>query len=169
MQRGENCMVEGYADGDYAGDIDTRRSTTGFVFFVHGPLVSWNSTRQHSVTLSTTEAKYLAIGDCAKHSLWLFRLLEHLCKQSSIQFPIRLPLPNDNQGAVFLCNEASVNNKSKHIDIRHHFMHELTRAGKMAVSHVSTKDVPADILTEPVGPVILSSSYVQLGIVDFEG
>ena len=71
LQRGQNCMVEGYADADYAGEVDTRRSTTGFVFFVHGSLVSWKSKRQHSVTLSTTEAEYLAIGDCAKHGLWL--------------------------------------------------------------------------------------------------
>ena len=167
--RGQNGLVEGYADADYAGDVDTRRSTTGFVFFVHGSLVSWKSKRQHSVTLSTTEAEYLAIGDCAKHGLWLCRLLEHLHQQSSIQFPIKLPLSNDNQGAVFLCNEASVNNKSKHIDIRHHFIRELTRAGKITVSHVSTKDMPADVLTKPVGPVILSTSYNQLGISQVKG
>lgn len=100
--RAQNIMVEGYADADYAGDVDTRRSTTGFVFYVHGSLVSWKSRRQHCVTLSTTEAEYLAIGDCAKHGLWLCRLIEHLCEENSINVPIKLPLSNDNQGAVFL-------------------------------------------------------------------
>lgn len=165
-QRGQNCLVEGYADADYAGDVDTRRSTTGFVYFVRGSLVSWKSRRQHSVTLSTTKAEYLAIGDCAKHGLWLCPLLEHICRQPPINVPIKLPLSNDNQGAVFLCNEASVNNRSKHIDIRHHFIRELTRAGKITVSHVSTTDMPADALTKPVGPIILIKSYEQLGLSD---
>lgn len=62
-------VIEGFADADYAGDTDTRRSTTVFVSFVFGSAVSWKSRRQPSVTLTTTEAKYMAIGDCAKHGL----------------------------------------------------------------------------------------------------
>lgn len=164
LRKPQDAIVEGYADADYAGDINTRRSTTGFVFFVHGSLVSWKSRRQQSVTLSTTEAEYLAIGDCAKHGLWLCRLLKHLSQLEDIHVPIRLPLSNDNQGGVFLCNEASINNKSKHIDIRHHFIRELTRNGRITISHVSTKEMPADALTKPVGPVTLSSCFDQLGL-----
>lgn len=164
--RAQDQLVEGYADANYAGDVDTRRSTTGFVYFVKGSLVSWKSKRQHSVTLSTTEAEYLAIGDCAKHGLWLCRLLEHILELKPVNVPIKLPLCNDNQGAVFLCNEASVNNRSKHIDIRHHFIRELTREGKITVSHVSTTDMPADALTKPVGHIILFKSYDQLGLSD---
>lgn len=152
-----NKVIDGFADADYAGDTDTRRSTTGFVFYVYGSVVSWKSRRQPSVTLSTTEAEYMAIGDCAKHGIWLCRLLEHLLATTNLSVPIVLPVSNDNQGAVFLCNEASVKNRSKHIDIRHHFIRELIREGKMSVSHVSTKEMPADILTKPVGPLILLS------------
>lgn len=163
-KRAQNGFVEGYADADYAGDVDTRRSTTGFVFFVRGSLVSWKSRRQQSVTLSTTEAEYLAIGDCSKHGLWICRLLQYLCLVDPINVPIKLPLSNDNQGAVFLCNEASVKNRSKHIDIRHHFIRELVRGGQITVSHVSTTDMPADVLTKAVGPHVLFKSYDQLGI-----
>lgn len=163
-RRGTNALIEGYADADYAGDVDTRRSTTGFVYFVHGSLVSWKSRRQPSVTLSTTEAEYLAIGDCSKHGLWLSRLLEHLINNPAIAVPIQLPLSNNNQGAVFLCNEASVNNKSKHIAIRHHFIRELVRDGKISVSHVSTKEMPADVLTKAVGPTVMDSCVEQLGL-----
>lgn len=157
-------IIEGFAEADYAGDSDTRRSTTGFVFFVFGSLVSWRSRRQPSVTLSTTEAEYMAIGDCAKHGLWLCRLLEHFIVGAKISIPIVLPISNDNQGAVFLCNEASVNNRSEHIDIRHDFIRELIREGKLSVSHVSTKEMPADILTKPVGPLILQSCFKRLGL-----
>lgn len=134
------------------------------MYFVYGSLVSWKSRCQHSVTLSTTEAEYLAIGDCAKHGLWLCRLLEHITQTSSLSVPIRLPLSTDNQGAIFLCNEASVSNKSKHIDIRHHFIRELTRLKKITVAHISTKEMPADMLTKPVGSVTLQSGCDQLGI-----
>lgn len=163
-QRGRDVLIKGYADADYAGDVDTRRSTTGFVYFVRGSLVSWKSRRQPSVTLSTTEAEYMAIGDCAKHGLWLSRLLEHIIGDITIDVPIQLPLSNDNQGAVFLCNEASVNNKSKHIAIRHHFIQELVRDGKISVSHVSTKEMPADVLTKTVGPIIMDNCVKQLGL-----
>lgn len=163
-RRGNNTLIEGYADADYAGDVDTRRSTTGFVYFVRGSLVSWKSRRQPSVTLSTTEAEYLAIGDCAKHGLWLSRLLEHIIGDVTVAVPIQLPLSNDNQGAVFLCNEASVNNKSKHIAIRHHFIRELVRDGRISVSHVSTKGMPADVLTKAVGPIVMDSCIGQLGL-----
>lgn len=162
--RVKDCIVEGYADADYAGDVDTRQSTTGFIFFLRGSLVSWKIKRQRSVTLSTTEAEYLAIGDCAKHGLWLSRLLEHIISDSTISVPIQLPLSNDNQGAVFLCNEASVNNKSKHVAIRHHFIRELVHQGKISVSHVSTKEMPADVLTKPVGPIIMDTCVEQLGM-----
>lgn len=163
-KRGRNALIEGYADADYAGDVNTCWSTTGFVYFVRGSLVSWKSRRQTSVTLSTTEAEYLAIGDCAKHGLWLSRLLEHIIGTLHVEVPIQLPLSNDNQGAVFLCNEASVNNKSKHIAIRHHFIRELVLQGKVSVSHVSTKEMPADVLTKAVGPIIMDNCVKQLGL-----
>lgn len=163
-KKASGSIVEGFADADYAGDVDTCRSTTGYVNFVFGSLVSWKSCRQQSVTLSTTEAEYHAIGDCAKHRLWLCRPLEHINQTSHLSVPIRLPLSNDNQGAVFLFNEASVDSKSQHIDIRHHFIRELTRQKKITVSHISTKEMPADILTKSVGTVRLQSGCDQLGM-----
>lgn len=163
-QKAQNKLVKGYADANYDGNVDTRWSTTGFVFYVKGSLVSWKSHQQNSVTLSTPEAEYLAIGDCAKHGLWLCRLLKHLLSLGNLSDPIHLLLLNDNQGVVILGNEASVNNKPKHIKIRHHLIRERVRDKKISVFHVSTKDMPAEILTKPVAAHLLDNCFVQLGL-----
>ena len=65
------CLVAGYSDSDYAGDVDSRRSMTGYVFTLGGSVVSWKATLQHTVTLSTTEAEYMALTEAAKEGIWL--------------------------------------------------------------------------------------------------
>uniref|UniRef100_A0A3Q7GF13 Reverse transcriptase Ty1/copia-type domain-containing protein n=1 Tax=Solanum lycopersicum TaxID=4081 RepID=A0A3Q7GF13_SOLLC len=69
------CLVTGYSDSDYAGDVDTRRSMTGYVFTLGGSVVSWKATLQPTVTLSTTEAEYMALTEAAKEGIWLKGLL----------------------------------------------------------------------------------------------
>lgn len=112
--------LSGYADADYANDVDTRRSTTGYTITIGGSTVCWRSRRQRSVALSTTEAEYMAMGDCAKHLIWFRRLLYVLTMETVPSTLIRM-LPtvifNDNNGALFLSKEAAVNSRSKHIDI----------------------------------------------------
>lgn len=115
-------QLSGFADADYANDITTRRSTTGYTISLGGSTVCWRSRRQRSVALSTTEAEYMSMGDCAKHLLWFRRLLYILTMQEVPTTPINtIPTTvfNDNNGAVFLSKEAAINSRSKHIDIRH--------------------------------------------------
>uniref|UniRef100_A0A3Q7EZJ0 Reverse transcriptase Ty1/copia-type domain-containing protein n=1 Tax=Solanum lycopersicum TaxID=4081 RepID=A0A3Q7EZJ0_SOLLC len=69
------CLVTGYSDSDYAGDVDTRRSMTGYVFTLGGSVVSWKATLQPTVTLSTTEAEYMVLTEAAKEGIWLKGLL----------------------------------------------------------------------------------------------
>ena len=72
------CLVTGYSDSDYAGDVDTRRSMTGYVFTLGGSVVSWKATLQPTVTLSTTEAEYMALTEAAKEVIWLKGLVSDL-------------------------------------------------------------------------------------------
>ena len=72
---GDTCKVSGFVDSDYAGDLDRRRSTTGYVFSIHGAPVSWRSMLQATVALSTTEAEYMAIAEGVKEALWLWGFL----------------------------------------------------------------------------------------------
>uniref|UniRef100_A0A3Q7IN47 Reverse transcriptase Ty1/copia-type domain-containing protein n=1 Tax=Solanum lycopersicum TaxID=4081 RepID=A0A3Q7IN47_SOLLC len=75
------CLVTGYSDSDYAGDVDTRRSMTGYVFTLGGSVVSWKATLQPTVTLSTTEAEYMALTEAAKEGIWLKGLSEYRHKK----------------------------------------------------------------------------------------
>lgn len=119
----DSRMLSGYADANYADGVNTRRSTTGHTITVGGSTVCWRSRWQRSVALSTTEAKYMAMGDCAKHLLWFWCLLYILTMQTVPTAPVHTPentVFNDNNGAVFLSKEEAVNSQSKHIDISHH-------------------------------------------------
>uniref|UniRef100_A0A3Q7EXK7 Reverse transcriptase Ty1/copia-type domain-containing protein n=1 Tax=Solanum lycopersicum TaxID=4081 RepID=A0A3Q7EXK7_SOLLC len=82
------CLVTGYSDFDYAGDVDTRRSMTGYVFTLGGSVVSWKATLQPTVTLSTTEAEYMALTEAAKEGIWLKRLKAGLEKCTSQPTPM---------------------------------------------------------------------------------
>ncbi|KMQ85201.1 integrase core domain protein [Lasius niger] len=122
-------QVVGYSDADYANDIETRRSTTGYVFMlVNGP-VTWSSQRQKLVTLSTTEAKYVAAASAAKEMIWLRKLLSdigHGCSEATVLFI-------DNQSAIRLVKNPEFHKRTKHIAIRFHIIPQWARRqGKVA-------------------------------------
>lgn len=97
----------------------------GYTITLGGSTVCWRTRRQKSVALSTTEAEYMAMADCSKHVVWFRKLVYILSHSRPIPTDIKLPpssLFNDNNGAVFLSQEAAVNSRSKHIDIRHHYI-----------------------------------------------
>lgn len=75
---GDTCQISGFVDSDYAGDLDRRRSTTGYVFQIHGAPISWRLMLQHIVTLSTTKVEYMAVAEGVKEALWLKGLLDDL-------------------------------------------------------------------------------------------
>ncbi|KAE8723957.1 Detected protein of unknown function [Hibiscus syriacus] len=105
------CVV-GYADFDYAGDLDKRRSTTGYLFTIAKAPVSWKSTLQSTVALSTTEAKYMAVSEAIKEAIWLNGLMEDL---GVIQSHISLYC--DSQSAIHLAKNQVYHSRTKHIDV----------------------------------------------------
>jgi hypothetical protein len=137
--------IEGYADADWAGSLDDRRSTTGYVFILHGGAITWNSKKQPTVALSTTEAEYLALGQAAKESIWLKKLLTELGFHQKDR-PIEIN--SDNQGAIALTKNPTFHARTKHIDIRHHFLREKYEAKEIAIAYCGTNTMVADILTK---------------------
>ena len=106
----KESVMEGYCDSDYAGDLDTRRSTTGLVFTFCGAAISWSSKLQPTVAVSTTEAEYMAAAQAVKEALWLRKLA------SELQYGT-MKIYSDNQGAMKLLKHPVASVKSKHIDI----------------------------------------------------
>ncbi|EOY18716.1 Cysteine-rich RLK (RECEPTOR-like protein kinase) 8 [Theobroma cacao] len=144
-KKGENSMLIGFTDRDYAGDRDDRKSTTGFVFKLESNAISWSSKKQPIITLSTTEAKFVAATACACQSIWLKKLLKEIyCKQTEAT-----PIYCDNSSAIKLSKNPVFLRRSKHIDVRYHFLRDLTRDGIIAVVYCKSEDQAADIFTKP--------------------
>ena len=108
-----------FCDSDYAGDLKTRRSTSGFVFFFCNGPIGWCSRRQPIVALSSTEAEYIAAAGCCKEIIHVKALIEELTGEV-----IQVKLNIDNQSAIKLFKSGQMNKRSKHIDVRYHFVTE---------------------------------------------
>ncbi|KAH9752632.1 hypothetical protein KPL71_014771 [Citrus sinensis] len=138
---GQQCV--GYCDSDFAGDLDKRRSTTGYVFTLGGGPVSWRSILQSIIALSTMEAEYMAVTEAVKEALWLKGLLGDL---GVIQENIAVFC--DNQSAIFLAKNQTYHARTKHIDVKYHYVREIIESGVVLLRKIDTKDNPSDMLTK---------------------
>jgi hypothetical protein len=142
---GKGKSLIGYTDADWAGDLEKRSSTTGYLFkFAEGAVV-WNSQLQHSCASSTQEAEYMAASEAAKQADWLKRLLHELGINNG---PVRIYI--DNQAAELLCENPMLSQRSKHIDIRYHLARHFCLTGVVDLKFVATDLNWADFLTKPV-------------------
>ena len=144
---GNASGLVGYCDADYAGDRDTRRSTTGYVFILNGGAISWSSKRQATVAASTTEAEYVAAAQAVKEALWLRNLLADL---DLAQDGGTITIYADNQSAIKLLKNPVVSMRSKHIDVVYHFARERVARKEVKFEYVKTEHMLADMLTKPV-------------------
>lgn len=133
----------GYVDADYAGCMDTRRSTSAYVFTFGGCAVSWRSRLQECVALSTAEAEYMALSDAIKEAIWLRNIHGELTQ--GIQ---KLRIMCDSQSAIYLTKDSMFHERTKHIDVRYHKLREVLAEGDIIVEKVSTSDNAADMLTK---------------------
>lgn len=116
--------VEGFVDSDYAGNLDTRKSLTGFVFTFFGTSISWKTILQSVVALSTTEAEYIAVTEAIKEALWLKGIISELgLKQEQVVVHC------DNQSAIHLSKHQVFHERSKHIDVKLHFVRDVIAKG----------------------------------------
>ena len=135
-------IITGFCDSDYAGDVDTRRSTTGYVFIMGGGAVSWSSRRQPTVAVSTTEAEYMAAAAAVKEALWLRKLLRDMQLGEHA-----INVNADNQSAIKLLKNPISSMRSKHIDVIYHFARERVARKEVIFNYISTEENIADIMT----------------------
>lgn len=137
--------LEAYCDSDYAGDLESRKSTSGYVIYYCGGPIVWCSRKQPIVALSSTEAEYIAAAECTKELLYIKTLIEEL---QSVNVNINLHI--DNQSALTMIKNGQINRRSKHIDVRYHFIHEKISEGLIQIDYCCSQDNCADILTKPL-------------------
>ena len=150
----------GYSDADWAGDASDRKSTSGYSFQLSGASVSWNSTKQTCVALSTAEAEYYALASAAQEAIWMQQLLKDL-HYSYIQ---PMTVYEDNQATMCIAGDRQCSKKTKHIDIRFHFVRDLINSNKIVLKYCSSDQMIADILTKSLSAEKFCSGRDMLGV-----
>ena len=136
----------GYTDADWAGDKVDRKSTFDACQFLGRSLVSWSSKKQNCVALSNAKVEYIATASCATQLLWMRQTL----KDYGITYR-HVPLLCDNESAINIAENPKDHTRTKHIDIRYHFLRDHVEKGDIDIAHVGTDMQLADIFTKPFG------------------
>ncbi|KAL5757330.1 hypothetical protein ACOSP7_019941 [Xanthoceras sorbifolium] len=133
----------GYVDSDYAGDLDRRRSITGYVFTLGDTAISWKATLQSTVALSTTEAEYMAVVEAIKQAIWMRGSFGELSLDHKV-----IVVHCDSQSAIHLTKDQMFHERTKHIDVKYHFVRDIISQCDISVKKIGTADNPADMLTK---------------------
>jgi hypothetical protein len=151
----------GYSDSDHAGDESDRKSTSGVVFFLSGSTITWTSQKQKVVSMSSCEAEYVAAAAAATQGVWLRNLISDLTGRPPEKFKLFV----DNQSAIALVKNPVHHDRSKHIDIKYHYIRQCYEEGKLDVDHIRTDRQLADILTKALGRTRFVEMRERLGVV----
>ena len=149
-QKDYGPRLHGFCDADYAGDHTDRRSVTGHIFLLNRGPVSWSSTKQRCVATSTTEAEYIALSEASKQGQWLRTLIKELNRLRLLEESQAVPMHSDNQACITISQDPGGHRRTKHIDIRYHYIRELVAYRKATITYLATQDMIADILTKPL-------------------
>ncbi|WVZ63725.1 hypothetical protein U9M48_013333 [Paspalum notatum var. saurae] len=153
---GSSLSLRGFSDADHAGCRIDRKSTSGTCQLLGTSFVSWSSRKQASVSLSTTEAEYIAAASCCPQLLWMKATLSDF----SLRFG-RIPLLVDSTSAIFVAKNPVLHSRTKHIDVRY-FLRDHYAKGDIDLIHVVTQNQLADIFTKPIE----FSAFVHLRGID---
>lgn len=136
----------GYTNIDWAGETETQKSTSGYVFHIGTSVFSWSSKKQKVVTLSTVDVEYITTINCATQAVWLQIILSELQHHQDGLMKVLC----DNKPMIALTKNPVFHGRSKHIDIKHHYIRDLIRDKEIMVEYCTSEDQIADIFTKPL-------------------
>ena len=158
--RGKDLDLSAYSDADFAGDKNTRKSTSGYLIKVANGPVAWGVVKQRSVSLSTTESEFIAACLTTKELIWIKRLMGDLVKRQR-----NIPtLYIDNQSAIKLIKNSQFNRRSKHIDVQYHFIRQHHEEKDFVLKYISTGEQQADIFTKPLNKSIFEKIRNKINV-----
>jgi len=140
--------IVAYADSDWAGDVDSRKSMSGNIVFMAGGVISFKAALQKIQALSSAEAEYVSLSDASRELVYIYNVLREL---NVLDQDGPLPLLSDSSAALAMARNKGVNHRTKHIELRYHFIRSLIDDKKVDVEKIDTDDNPADLLTKATG------------------
>jgi hypothetical protein len=156
--------LEAYTDADWAEDRTDSKSHSGFVFLYNGSAIAWACRKQTCTAWSSCEAEYIAIAEASRELLWIRRLLEDFHTEQTK--PIRIY--EDNQSAIKLIKTGESRNKTKHIDVKYHFVTDLEKKKIIEIRYCPTAEMIADMMTKPLGAVKLKKHREACQLMDLK-
>lgn len=157
---GEPIMC--YVDADWGGDNESRKSYTGYVFILAGGVFSWESKKQPTVALSSTEAEYMALSSAAKEAIYLKKLLGEI----QLHCPDKIMINGDNMGSLHLVKNPIFHNRTKHIDIKFHHVRDAYTNGHIDIKYCCSSNNIADILTKNLSKTCHLKFVRELGFIN---
>ncbi|WRX24984.1 Integrase [Theobroma cacao] len=146
-------------DDNFAGDLDSRRSQTGYVFTLSGSVISWKVVLQSTVALSTTEAEYMAVTEAVKEALWLKSLVSDLGFEQT-----QTVVFCDSQSAIHLTKNHMFHERTKHIQAKCNFVREIISKGEIVVKKIATDENPTDMLIKSVSGIKFKHCLDLIGV-----
>ena len=156
-RRYKQLTLTGYVDASFANASD-RKSTTGYVICLNDSPIIWKTQSQRIVALSTAESEYIGLTSIVQEISWLV----HLLKSCGIEPPLPIHVYNDNQAAIRLAHHPTNHGRTKHIDVRYHYIREQIKSGLITISYQSSKELTADLLTKALPAVQFSKLRARL-------
>lgn len=153
--------ITGYSDADYGSDTGNRRSVGAYIFLMAGAAITWQSKKQSTVSFSSTESEYIALGAAGREAVWLTHILDEL------QIPRQtnaITIYEDNQAAIALSKNPIQHSRTKHIDICHHAIRDYVDSGILEITYLNTADMLADALTKPLNGRKLRELSIGMGL-----
>ncbi|KAK2435686.1 hypothetical protein QL285_020729 [Trifolium repens] len=161
-RRSDQLEVIGYSDSDFAGCVDTRKSTFGYVYLLAGGSISWKSAKQSVIAASTMEAEFVACFEATVHANWLRNFILGLGLVDSIAKPLKIYC--DNSAAVFFSKNDKYSKGAKHMELKYFSVKEEVQKHRVSIEHISTNLMIADPLTKGLPPKVFCGHVENMGI-----
>lgn len=159
-KRGKNQILVGFAHSDYAGDVDDRKSTSGYVYMLGGGVVSWTSKKQAIVTLSTTKAEFVVAAYGACQGVWLRNVLKEIGEGQEGSTILYC----DSGSTIKLSKNPILHGRNKHIHVKYHFLRDLVNDGTIRIEYCPTQDQLADGMTKTLKLETFEKFWKRIGV-----
>jgi hypothetical protein len=160
--QGSDLRLISYSDADWGSDLYERKSTSSYAFLLNNGAITWSSKKQPCIALSTMEVEYVTCSAAVQEAVWLRRFFQHLEVVKDASNPVIIHC--DSTAVLAYAKDPKYHGKTKHIDIRYHYIHDMVTHKELVLKHISTTCMIADPLTKPIRRDAFQAHVRSLGL-----